>query len=262
MKSGVPTRLTFARGFSLTELAIVLAIVALLVGGMLMPLVTQQDMLAINDTRKTLANAQDALLGFAAAYGRLPCPATNASNGTAAPLAGGNCTTNEGFLPAVTLGIAPTDNQGYAIDGWGERIRYAVTGSTYNTTAVAPLYSCPANAAVQVFTTTDCMRAVTLPLLAPNLQVCTSGCATNLTTQSPAVIYSTGKNFAIGGTGNDERENPNRNTGAGNLDPTPGRFVSHDPTPVGAANGEFDDIVIWLSPNILYNRMIAAGRLP
>ena len=35
--------------------------------------------------------------------------------------------------------------------------------------------------------------------------------------------------------------------------------VSHTPT-TGA--NEFDDIVAWLSPNVLYNRMIAAGRLP
>jgi hypothetical protein len=26
--------------------------------------------------------------------------------------------------------------------------------------------------------------------------------------------------------------------------------------------GAFDDMVIWLSPNILYNRMVAAQRLP
>ncbi len=37
-------------------------------------------------------------------------------------------------------------------------------------------------------------------------------------------------------------------------------FVSHTPTPPGL--NEFDDLVIWISPNILYNRLIAAGRLP
>ena len=39
-------------------------------------------------------------------------------------------------------------------------------------------------------------------------------------------------------------------------------FVSHPPTANGAPNGYFDDIVIWISPNILINRMVAAGKLP
>ena len=39
-------------------------------------------------------------------------------------------------------------------------------------------------------------------------------------------------------------------------------FVSHIPTASSATNGEFDDIVIWLSPNILFGKMVAAGKLP
>ncbi len=38
-------------------------------------------------------------------------------------------------------------------------------------------------------------------------------------------------------------------------------FMSHTPTPQGSAN-EFDDQVDWLSPNILFNRMVSAGKLP
>jgi hypothetical protein len=33
-------------------------------------------------------------------------------------------------------------------------------------------------------------------------------------------------------------------------------FVSHNPTPT------FDDLVIWISPNVLINRMVSAGKLP
>jgi len=29
-----------------------------------------------------------------------------------------------------------------------------------------------------------------------------------------------------------------------------------------ASGGEFDDLVIWLPPGILFNRMVQAGRLP
>ena len=35
-------------------------------------------------------------------------------------------------------------------------------------------------------------------------------------------------------------------------------FVSRPPSPAPAI---FDDLVIWVSPNILYGRMIAAGAL-
>ena len=31
---------------------------------------------------------------------------------------------------------------------------------------------------------------------------------------------------------------------------------------VAAPGGEFDDLVVWVSPNILYNRMVAAQKLP
>jgi hypothetical protein len=76
-----------------------------------------------------------------------------------------------------------------------------------------------------------------------------------LASNAVAVIWSTGKNTTSGGTSADESENPNPQTGA-NPDPTPNCFVSHILAP------DFDDQVIWLSPNILYNRMISAGRLP
>lgn len=41
-------------------------------------------------------------------------------------------------------------------------------------------------------------------------------------------------------------------------------FVSRAPQAESAsgAGGEFDDIVVWISPSILFNRMVAAGRLP
>ncbi|MBI2320320.1 MAG: prepilin-type cleavage/methylation domain-containing protein, partial [Betaproteobacteria bacterium] len=54
-----------------------------------------------------------------------------------------------------------------------------------------------------------------------------------------------------GGTGADESKNLDANLS----------FVFHDKTDSAAANGEFDDLLTWLSPNILYNRLIAAGAV-
>lgn len=240
-------------GFTLVEMAIVLVIVGLLLGGLLMPLGAQVEQHKISETQKALDEINQALIGFAVANGRLPCPASATSNGIESPLGGGVCTNPfNGFLPSVTLGLSQTDSQGYAVDAWGltqNRIRYAV--STANTSA---------------FTTLNGMQATTMATLAPDLRVCasatgitTTACsaAVSLTNNAVAIIYSLGKNAPTGGSGTDEAANPNPNSA--NNDQV---FVSHTPTPATAANGEFDDIVTWLSPNILFNRMVTAQKLP
>lgn len=240
-------------GFTLVEMAIVLVIVGLLLGGLLMPLSTQVEQQRISETQKYLDQIKDALLGYAAAHGRLPCPATAASNGVESPPGGGTCVPAppyNGFLPAITLGLTPVDSAGFAIDAWNNRIRYAVT--TANGSA---------------FTTANGMKTAGIGTLTPDLNVCASangitlttcgGAANTQTNNAPVVIYSLGKNAATGGAGLDEAANPNTNGGSNDQ-----VFVSHPPATATAANGEFDDIVTWISPNTLYNRMISAGNLP
>ncbi|MEO8163770.1 MAG: prepilin-type N-terminal cleavage/methylation domain-containing protein [Betaproteobacteria bacterium] len=237
-------------GFSLIEIAIVMFVIVLLVGSVLAPLAAQIDQRHVSDTQKYLDEIREALTGYAAANGRLPCPASPGSAGVEDPSGGGTCAINyNGFIPAVTLGISVVDSQGFAVDPWGNRIHYAVTNSNGN-----------------AFTTANGMSTATLSALAPNLLICStatgisaSSCAagTALTTGVPAIIYSIGKNGGYGGTGVDEAANPNPNSA--NNDRV---FVSHVPTPASAPNGEFDDIMTWVSANVLYNRMISAGRLP
>ncbi len=247
-------------GFTLAEVAVVVLIVGLLLGGLLGTYSTQIDLSKTAETKKTLETARDALIGFAAANGRLPCPATvnpphaTTSNGVEAPLGGGACTVSGGgmpglgFFPAATLALTPTDSQGYLIDSWGNRIRYAVTNSG----------TPPAE-----FTTQGQIRTKLIDgdpnTPSPDLRICTtstgassttcSGTSTTLTTSAVAVIFSTGKNGATGGTGADESKNLDNDR----------VFISHEPAPSGATNGEFDDILIWLSPSILYNRILSGG---
>ena len=225
-------------------------VIALLLGGLLVPLSAQVELRRTSDTQKYLDEIRETLIGFAVSNARLPCPATAASAGVESPSGGGACTNNyNGFVPAATLGLAVVDDQGFAVDPWGNRIRYAVTNANGN-----------------AFTTVSGMSTTGLGTLAPNLLICSTAtgisatsCAagTALTSGVPAIIYSTGKNGGYGGTGVDEAANPNANSA--NNDRV---FVGHTPTTSSATNGEFDDIVTWLSPNVLYNRMIAAGRLP
>ena len=246
--------MNFTRGFTLIEMAIVLLIITLLLSGLLVPLSTQVEQRKIAETQKTLEEIKEALLGFAIANGRLPCPAIATSSGVEDPLPPSTSTTIKsctsalsGFVPAVTLGISPTDDQGFAIDGWGHRIRYAVT-----------------NANNSRVTTTDGIQTLGMGTFSPDLHVCASsigvtasacgppGNTNTLTATAPALIYSLGRNWATGGTGADEAENLDADE----------VFVSHVPSPATAPGGEFDDIVVWLSPNILFSRMLAAGKLP
>lgn len=257
------------RGFTLAEMAVVLFIVVLLVGGLLVPLAAQVEARKVAETRRTLADIGEALLGFAASQGRLPCPAAAGATGVESPAGGGTCANPyDGFVPGVTLGIAPTDDAGYVIDAWGQRIRYAVSqdpsSSDINTNFSGPWR--------QSFTTTNGMRSTVagcstgIACLRPDLHVCSTGTAsanqrcagTLLADSAVALWYSLGNNGTTGGIGSDESQNPNPNFAYAN----DRVFLSHEPTAAGASGGEFDDIVSWLSPNVLYSRMIAAGRLP
>jgi len=235
-------------GFTLTELAIVLVIVGLLIGGMLMSLSTSRDITNEKETQKQLASINEALLGFAAAQQRLPCPALAGATGIESPAGGGPCNANyTGYLPAITLGIAPTNAQGYAIDAWGNPIRYAVTNIT-------------ANGVANAFTTTGGLKSawVNNPTsITPDLRVCNTAAniaggdcplSDQLTVSAVAVVFSTGINGSAAPISADELANgPTSNDRV---------FVNAVPGPT------FDDLLIWLSPNVLYNRLISAGRLP
>lgn len=245
-------------GFTLVEMAIVLMIVGLLLGGLLPTLSSQVEQRRASETNKQLDEIKGALIGYAVINGRLPCPASPTSNGVESPVGGANCSNfYNGFVPAATLGLSGTDSSGYAVDSWGNRIHYAVTSWSSTTPSVN-----------NVFTTANGMSTVGISNLSPNLLVCSTASTSSsscsvansaLTSPPgvPVVIYSTGKNGGYGGSGIDEAENPNPISGDNDR-----VFVSHTPTPATAGNGEFDDLVIWISPNVLINRMVAAGKLP
>ncbi|MBU1215565.1 MAG: prepilin-type N-terminal cleavage/methylation domain-containing protein [Gammaproteobacteria bacterium] len=242
----------FVRGFTLIELAMVMMIIGLLLGGLIPTISSQIELKRTSETRQQLEEIQQALLGFAIVNGRLPCPAIAGSNGEENPIGGGNCSNfYNGFVPAATLGLSTRNEQGLALDAWSNPIHYAVTQVNSN-----------------AYTTSNKMATTGISSLSPNLLVCNTGvgidassCATGsaLTADPgvPVVLYSLGKNGGSGGTSTDEAANPNPNSADNNR-----TFVSHTPTDSSSANGEFDDIVIWISNPHLLNRMVSAGKLP
>lgn len=266
-----------SKGFTLIEIAMVLVIVGLLLGGLLMPLATQVDVQRRIETEKTMEQIKEALIGFAMVNGRLPCPAdpatptSVASAGIERPAATA-CAGNEyGVVPWVTLGVSE-------LDAWGRRFTYRVTPwfadqILLTNTVDAP----PPPPAVCVTNPTNASFA----LCSPGDMLINNGPALgNITVAQriSAVIVSQGKNgngaFLPSGIQMPcpalpppppppppppSEEIQNGICPAGDTATT---FISHPPTTATSPGGEFDDIVTWIVPSSLMGRMVAAGRLP
>lgn len=149
------------KGFSLIELALIMAVLAILISGGLSAGIGVTDERRREETTQKLDTIEAALQNFVTGRSRLPCPANitfDVSNvnfgreniaGTVRNITGCTAVANQIFsvavgantiygsmVPVRTLGL-PDD---YAFDGWGRRIFYAVNGraTTWSTTAIAP----------------------------------------------------------------------------------------------------------------------------
>lgn len=237
-------------GFTLVEMAMVLMIVGLLLGGLIPTISAQMDSQRISKTQKQLNEIRDALTGFALINGRLPMPAcgTIASGQTNAGIelsaaSAVLCTSGASditVLPWATLGVDETD-------AWGRRFTYSVTSAYADSTDGTGVATCSTATGVSF----QLCSTATLEIRA------SSPAGSIVASQVPAVIVSHGVNglgayqpgggAKIGTAAGDELENSdNDNT-----------FVSKD-----QVQGGFDDLVVWISPNTLANRMVTAGKLP
>lgn len=231
-----------ASGFSLIELSVTLFILSLLLGSILFPLAAQIDQRRVSQTERQLEQIKEALIGFAITNRYLPCPAVSSTNGnedrTGTACAGGK---RVGFLPWVTLGLEPTD-------AWDDLFRYSVA-ATYTSSDPTTLFTLDSSGDITLRTRDS------------------TGSLVNLSNSAaiPVVILSHGKNsygatgrdgivrFTPGGWAGDESDNVTNST----------TFIWRIRTEATTApGGEFDDIVVWITPNILNSRMVAAGRLP
>ncbi|MRX10995.1 hypothetical protein GJ697_24535 [Pseudoduganella sp. FT25W] len=179
---------------------------------------------------QTLAQAQQALLGFAILHGRLPRPALSATDGRERATACDSEQACTGYLPWATLSLAPTTARGLPL-------RYSVTPAF-----AAPQTLPSAAVATKTISRRDAARLV--------YRYGDSQCGP--TTQClPAVLIAPGKAMAAAGSeAGDQAANARGSV----------HFIQRPLTEdERIAGGAFDDILAWVSYSELRTRMVLAG---
>jgi len=231
-------------GFTLIEMAVVLAIVGLLIGGLLVPLSVQLDLRNYNETRQKMAVIKEAIMGFAVANGRLPCPATSTVSSSSVGAGTEVCDgTTTGVVPWETLGIPE-------LDAWNGRFSYAVTNSFIDSiisNTVSPPASC-----------TDTPTNASFALCSAGSYSIINSDSISIGSNIPVLIISHGKN-GYGAFRSDGTQVSTDDASPAELENllTNTTFVHGTIVQSG-----YDDVVEWVSTNVLLNRMVTAGRLP
>ncbi|MEO5338895.1 MAG: hypothetical protein H7837_00045 [Magnetococcus sp. MYC-9] len=220
----------FAGGFTLVETAMVMLILSLLLGGLLQPLSIQRENLQRRETQEQLERIHEALLGYTLVHGHLPCP--DRSNTGREERQGTGCVGDKngsvwhGRLPWVTLGVGEQD-------AWHNRFTYAVAEPFADSSkAPWPAFTQVTAGAVEVVHGIDHTPAVVFSHGANGL----GAVSAQGVSQSAAVSVA-------------ERENTDGDN----------RFILapyHNDSVQG-----FDDQLVWVSPYLLANRLLLAGRL-
>jgi len=285
----------YQSGFTLIEIAIVLVIVGVLLGYTVALFPRQQELKQYRALEQEMDQMIEAIIGFAQVNGRLPCPAIPNSGGNEDGGGGTDCNNYGGFVPANTLGLTGKLNlDTLLLDPWGNPYRYYVTNNNFNNGQ-------PGDGGSD-FVRVGEMRNVGLVDTDADGYIDLDGryliCDDNGTTiddtctgavevfgnflagppdryaGAPFVLLSHGKNWNAATPVNDELENrgssqSNTDLGMG-LGPSGDEYLLKD---VGAGEttfvrrttgfaDNFDDVVKWVSPSVLFSRMIEADQLP
>jgi prepilin-type N-terminal cleavage/methylation domain-containing protein len=258
------------KGFTLIELSVVLFIISLLMVGLLGPVGTQIESQERQQTIDTMNDIMESLYGFAVINGRLPCPDTDGdgvSNGGP-----GLCTNpnGDGWLPWQTLSLT------FQSDVWGNRFKYHVTTPGFTTIDDGICGDGTGGTNNDL----DLCELGDITIRSRGDDTSTGGVVEskfqyNTATFVPAVVVSHGRN-ALGATsavgavltattaGTDEAENDDADTDAIFYSRTfsEGGAGCTDDADENNVLCQFDDIVMWISPSILMNRMVKAEVLP
>lgn len=281
-------------GFTLVEIAIVLLIVTILLGYTVALFPLQQELKQYRAVNLEMDQVIAAIIGFAQVNGRLPCPAIPNSGGNEDGGGGANCNNYGGFVPVNTLGITGRLNaDSLLLDPWGNPYRYYVTNNDANGGGLSDFVRSGEMRNVGIgdnippggdgYTDLDGRYLICDGNGTTIDDACTGAVEVfgnflagppDLYAGAPFVLLSQGKNWSGAAPINDELENigsdlSNTNLGMG-LGPSGNEYFLKDVgagettfvrRPTGFAD-DFDDIVKWVSPHILFSKMIEADQLP
>lgn len=225
----------FHKGFTLIEIAIVLVIVGLLFGSILGPLSEQSKSRRIKATQEQLRDINEALIGYAAINGYLPCPASLTSNGQQVRQGGnpnGDCSSQHGYIPNADLGLSGhyDATSGLLVDSWSSPIRYSL--SDVNSWVFAK----------NILTDSGPGDF----LVCSDTSACSS--ANAVAAGLVSVVFSLGEDKAI------PASTPNQ---AENIDGNDINFIYKPPY----ADESFDDLLMWISPNTLILHLVKSGQI-
>ena len=254
------------KGFTLIEIAIVLLIVAILLGYTVALFPVQQELKHYRQADTEMNEIIDALISFAQVNGRLPCPDTDTdgreNDSDLWDIAGDapgtdtfidSCVGYTGLVPMTTLGLqANANSNNNPQDPWGDVYEYTVSDVDTDSVGVVDLVS------------PNGIRAEGVGNVKPDLKICNGSgaaiddcpganiAARDLNTVAngiAAVLVSTGKNR-------------NDIASAIQTENTDGDKAFVSATRSDASGSEYDDIVKWISSNQLFSKMIEADQLP
>ncbi|TAK91494.1 MAG: type II secretion system protein [Burkholderiaceae bacterium] len=222
-------------GFTILELAIVLLIVAALTASLLGPFTNYLYQRQVAETDKSLDEIKEALLGFAAANGRLPYPGlTGVGLEDATTCTGTNNSDYcSGVIPWQVLGIARTD-------AWNKPFRYSVS------------YPFADPSKPIKFTLQDKSS------LSVNMRDPGAAGLVSIASKVPTIVWSAGRRNT--GVPANVDEITNENLFTHNLLPIKAFVVTRQYAEAGAVGGEFDDLVVWVPAPVLFNRLLSAGQ--
>jgi len=283
-------------GFTLVEIAIVLLIVTILLGYTVALFPRQQELKQYREVDRKMDEVIAAIIGFAQVNGRLPCPAIPDSAGIEDfdTINEDGCDNFGGFVPVNTLGLVGSLNaDSLLLDPWGNPYRYYVTESDFDLDGLSDFTTPNEIRNVGLVDLDDdgfidldgqfviCDQAGATPndhCNAPANFVFGDDTAPGPPyAGAPFVIVSHGKDWAEPDpsvVGADQIENRGiKETGDAGMPPNGPTTNDYWLKDVSAGEttfvrritgfaDDFDDVVKWVSPNILYSKMIEAGQLP
>ncbi|CAG0972982.1 hypothetical protein MTYP_01336 [Methylophilaceae bacterium] len=260
MRRQITKQLKQSWGFSLVEMAVVIAIMGILMTFGIKLATSYQNKGAFSATVDRQKEIRDTLTAYLGQHGKLPCPAAipvpgNVVNGEEVRL-DDFCANKRGLVPFATLGLPKNS----VVDGWDRFFTYSVWDNQ-DTAPCTALSTTPINGVPQNWTAAAYLAGSNINTYQDGGDGCIRINDDEIVRRSVAVIVSHGPN-GFGGVNSKSESVPDFDDDA--VDEEKINFITAAPTNVSSQpinlNG-FDDIVMGITANDLLNPLKKSGTI-